>query len=150
MTEPYDPTMEALVAAMIQCLDHDADMTQGYVNQLRQLTVTIAHILADSAGHAPTPEQEQMMRQALGRLDPHAGDQDLGYGEVLKRLQGSIERELFRWDSSPVQPPGFSGDIQIPIGGGQWEPHTATSDLDRALTRCIQREMQRATSIPYG
>lgn len=121
--EPYDPRMEALIDAMIQALDHDADMTHGYVDKLRQLVVTFRHILADPAGHVPTPEQDQAMRQALGVLDPKAGDQDLGYGEVLQRLQVAIEQELFRWDSSLVQPVGFSGTGQIPIGGGEWESH---------------------------
>ena len=131
--EPYDPLMEALVSAMLQCLDHDADMTRGYLDQLRQLTVTMAHMLADVESHAPTPEQDVLMRQALGRLDPHPEDASLGYVEVLQRVQGAVERELFRWDSSLVQVPGFSGAVQIPLGGGVWEPHTAATDLARTL-----------------
>jgi len=131
--EPYDPTMEALVDAMIQALDHDADMTQGYVDKLRQLVVTLQHMLADPEGHGligetppdpkTTPEEEQVMRQALGHLDPKAGDAELEYLQVLQRLQASVERELFRWASSIVQPAGFSGEIQIPVGGGEWERH---------------------------
>lgn len=126
--EPYDPQMEALVAAMIQALDHDADMTWGYVDQLRQLTVTLRHILADPESHKSTPEQEQVMRQALGHLDPKNGDAELDYLDVLRRLQGSVERELFKWDSSIVQPAGFSGEIQIPVGGGEWDTHTPPTD----------------------
>jgi hypothetical protein len=133
--EPYDPTMEALIDAMIEALDHDADMSQGYVDKLRQLVVTFTHILADPESHgvlaAKPPgsgdpsqaETEQVMRQALGHLDPKAGDAELEYLEVLRRLQGSVERELFRWASSIVQPAGFSGEIQIPVGGGEWERH---------------------------
>jgi len=41
----------------------------------------------------------------------------------LRRVQGSVERELFRWASSLIQPAGFSGEIQIPVGGGEWERH---------------------------
>jgi hypothetical protein len=121
--EPYDPTLEALVDAMIQALDHDADMAQGYVDKLRQLVVTLQHILADPESHEPTPELEQVMRQALGYLDAKAGDIELEYLEVLRRLQGSVERELFKWASSLIQPAGFSGEIQIPVGGGEWERH---------------------------
>jgi hypothetical protein len=133
--EPYDPTMEALVDAMIQALDHDADMTQGYVDKLRQLVVTLQHMLADPEGHglmeAKPPgsgepsqaETEQVMRQALGHLDPKAGDVELEYLQVLQRLQGALEKELFKWASSLVQPAGFSGESQIPVGGGEWERH---------------------------
>ena len=121
--EPYDPTMEALVDAMIEALDHDADMSQGYVDKLRQLVVTLTHILADSESHEPTPETEQVMRQALGYLDAKAGDAELEYLEVLRRCLAAIEKELFRWASSLVQPAGFSGETQIPVGGGEWERH---------------------------
>jgi hypothetical protein len=121
--EPYDPTMEALVDAMIEALDHDADMTQGYVDKLRQLVVTLQHILADPESHDVTPEVEQIMRQALGHLDAKAGDGELEYLQVLQRLQAAIEKELFKWASSLVQPAGFSGETQIPVGGGEWERH---------------------------
>jgi hypothetical protein len=133
--EPYDPTLEALVDAMLQALDHDADMSQGYVDKLRQLVVTLTQLLADPEGHglieAKPPgtgdpsqaETEQVMRQALGHLDAKAGDVELEYLQVLQRLQGAIEKELFKWASSIVQPAGFSGEIQIPVGGGEWERH---------------------------
>jgi hypothetical protein len=121
--EPYDPMMEALVDAMIQALDHDADMTQGYTDKLRQLIVTLTHILADSESHAPTPETEQVMRQALGHLDAKAGDAELEYLEVLRRCLAAVEEELFKWGSSMIQPAGFSGETQIPVGGGEWERH---------------------------
>jgi hypothetical protein len=132
---PYDPTLEALVAAMRQSLDHDADMTQGYLDQLRHLTVTLTHILADPEGHVPTPEQEAMMRQALSILHPSAGDAALGYGEVVQRLQVAIERELSRWTSSMVQPRSFSGQTVLPVGGGEWEPHTAGTPVLSPLAR---------------
>ena len=64
----YDPTNVALVDAMIEALDHDADMSQGYVDKLRQLVVTMTHILDDPESHGPTPELEQVMRQALRSL----------------------------------------------------------------------------------
>jgi hypothetical protein len=121
--EPYDPTLEALVEAMLDALDPDADMAQGYVDQLRQLIVTLQHILADSESHEPTPESEQVMRQALGHLDAKAGDVELEYLEVVRRCLAAVEKELFKWASSLVQPAGFSGEIQIPVGGGEWERH---------------------------
>lgn len=121
--EPYDPTLEALVAAMLESLDHDADMTAGYVDQLRQLAYTLQHILRDPSAHEPTPEQEQVMRQALGHLDPKNGDAELDYLDVLRRLQAAVDRELFKWDSSIVQPIGWSGEAQVAIGGGDFEPH---------------------------
>jgi hypothetical protein len=121
--EPYDPMNEALVDVMIQALDHDADMTQGYIDKLRQLIVTLQHILADSESHEPTPELEQVMRQALGHMDAKAGDAELEYLEVLRRCLAAVEHELFKWASSIVQPAGFSGEIQIPVGGGEWERH---------------------------
>lgn len=121
--EPYDPTLEALIDAMLQCLDHDAEMTAGYVDKLRQLAYTLKHILDDPAGHEPTPEQEQVMRQALGMLDAKAGDAELDYLDVLKRCQQAIDIELFRWDSALVQPPGWSGASQVALGGGDFELH---------------------------
>jgi hypothetical protein len=121
--EPYDPTLEALVDAMIEALDHDADMSQGYVDKLRQLVVTLTHILDDPESHEPTPELEQVMRQALGHMDAKAGDAELDYLEVLRRMLAAVEKELFKWASSIVQPAGFSGEIQIPVGGGEWERH---------------------------
>jgi hypothetical protein len=83
--------------------------------------VAFQRILADPESHEATPEVEQIMRQALGHLDAKAGDAELEYLEVLRRVQGSVERELFRWASSLIQPAGFSGEIQIPVGGGEWE-----------------------------
>jgi hypothetical protein len=126
--EPYDPTLEALVDAMLTALKPDADMTQGYVAKLRSLDITLTQMLADPEGHGllgePTdPATEQVMRQALGHLDAKAGDAELEYLQVLGRVRSSIERELFRWSSSLVQPAGFSGDTQIPVGGGEWEAH---------------------------
>ena len=108
---------------MLQCLDHDAEMMAGYLDQLRQLAYTLQHIMTHSEEHEPTPEQEQVMRQALGHLDAKAGDVELDYLDVLRRLQSAIDKELFRWDSSLVQPAGWSGEIQVPIGGGDFELH---------------------------
>jgi hypothetical protein len=121
--EPYDPTLEALIDAMLEALDHDADMSQGYVDKLRQLVVTLTHILADSESHEATPEEEQVLRLALGHLDARAGDVELEYLEVLRRCLAAVEKELFKWASSLVQPAGFSGEIQIPVSGGEWERH---------------------------
>lgn len=121
--EPYDPTNEALVEALLECLDHDAEMTAGYVDQLRQLAYTLHHILQHPEGHELTPECEQTLRQALGHLDPKNGDAELDTLDVLRRCQAAVDRELFKWDSSLVQPAGWSGAIQVAIGGGDFETH---------------------------
>jgi hypothetical protein len=123
--EPYDPTLEALVTAMLEALAPDADIGHVYVDQLRQLVVTLTQILADPESHAPTPELEQVMRQALGHMDAKHGDAELAYLEVVRRMLAAVEKELFKWASSLVQPAGFSGEIQIPVGGGEWERHDA-------------------------
>lgn len=121
--EPYDPTLEALIDAMLQTLDPDADMTLGYVDKLRLLAKTIWQMLLHPEQHAPTPEQEQVMRQALGHLDAKAGDAELDYLDVVRRCQSAVDKELFKWDSSIVQPVGWSGDTQVAIGGGDFEPN---------------------------
>jgi hypothetical protein len=129
--EPSDPTLEALVDAMTHALDHDADMAQGYVNKLRQLAVTLAHILDDAEGSAPTPALEQGMRQALAYLDAQAAGAELGYLEVLRRCLGAVEQELFRWASSVVRPVGFSGATPIPVGGGARQDHAVPATRRR-------------------
>src|SRR5262245_11513490 len=58
----YDPTLEALIASMLEALDHEADLTRGYVDQLRQLIVTLTHILADPEGHPAPHADEPLMR----------------------------------------------------------------------------------------
>lgn len=121
--EPYDPTLEALVDAMLECLDHDADMTAGYVDKLRQLAYTLWHIMQNPEGHELTPECEQTIRQVLGQLDPKHGDAELDTLDILRRLQAAVDRDLFKWDSSIVQPIGWSGEAQVAIGGGDFEPH---------------------------
>ena len=65
------------------------------------------------AVEAPSPQDEQVMRQALGQLNPKHGDGELGYGEVLRRLLSAVDKELFKWTSGMVQPPGPSGDAQV-------------------------------------
>ena len=121
--EPYDDTMEAFVDAIMQALDEEADLTQGYVDKLRHLVVMLTVILADSASHEATPEEEQVMRQALGYMDAKAGDAELAYLQVLQRCLAAIEKELFKWASAMVQPAGFSGESQIPVSGSEWEQY---------------------------
>jgi hypothetical protein len=114
----YDPTTVALVGEMLTVLDAEADAeTMSYEDQLRavQQGLTEALQTGGDAVEAPSPEDEQVMRQALGRLDPKAGDVELGYGEVLRRLLSAIDKELFKWTSGMVQPPGPSGDAQVAV-----------------------------------
>lgn len=121
--EPYDPSLEALIDAMLQALAPDADMSGGYLDKLHQLALAIRKMLVHPEQHEPTPEEEQVMRQALGMLDAKAGDAELDYLEVVRRCQSAVDKELFKWDSSIVQPIGFSGDAQVALGGSDYEPH---------------------------
>jgi hypothetical protein len=130
--EPYDPTLEALVEAMIEALAPDADKAQGYVDNLRCLDITLTQILTDPESHTASPETEQTLRQALGHLDAKAGDAELEYLQVVGRVRSAVEKELFKWGSSMVQPAGLSGDSQVPVSGGEWEAHTeALPELSR-------------------
>lgn len=79
---------------------------------------------AESTGIDPLQDQrhqtaeqgtkENAVRQALGQLDPRAGDQSLGYVDVLHRMQAAIDVELSRWSSAVVQQPGPSGVTAVP------------------------------------
>jgi hypothetical protein len=111
----YDEGKIALVSEMLKVLDpQEGDDTLGYVDQLRRVQDAIVDALA-TPEETPAAEDEQVLRQALGRLDPKAGDDQLGYGEVLWRLLSAVDKELFKWDSSMVQPPGPSGDAQVAL-----------------------------------
>jgi hypothetical protein len=110
----YDPTMEALIASIREALaPPDADAPRGYIEDLRAVQGALVKQLAEESPESPSPEVEQMMRQALGVLDPKSEDQYLGYGEVLRRLLSAVDRQLFIWSSGMVQPVGPSGDYQV-------------------------------------
>ena len=114
----YDPTTVALVGEMLTVLDADADTdTLSYEDQLRAVQVALTEALQTGGElvEAPAAEDEQVMRQALSRLDPKSGDAELGYGEVLRRLLSAVDKELFKWTSGLVQPPGPSGDAQVHV-----------------------------------
>lgn len=121
--EPYDETLEALVAALLEALAPDVEPKPGYVEQCQQLAYALRTIMQNPEGQEPTPEQEQVARQALGHLDPKNGDAELDYLDVLRRLQAAIDKELFKWDSSIVQPIGWSGETQVAVGAADVEPH---------------------------
>ena len=113
----YDPTTVALVGEMLKVLDAEADAeTMSYEDQLRAVQQGLTEALqTGDETEEPSPEDEQVMRQALGQLDAKAGDVELGYGEVLRRLLSAVDRQLFIWTSSVVQPPGPSGDYQVAV-----------------------------------
>ena len=114
----YDPTTVALVGEMLKVLDAEADAeTMSYEDQLRAVQVALTEALqtGGAAREEPSPEDEQVMRQALGQLDPKHGDAELGYGEVLRRLLSAVDKELFKWTSGMVQPVGPSGDFQVHV-----------------------------------
>ncbi len=110
----YDPTMEALIASVLEALDPpDDDTPRSYIDDLRGVQMALVKALAEESPEAPSPEAEQTMRQAIGVLDPKSEDQYLGYGEVLRRLLSAVDRQLFIWSSGMVQPVGPSGDYQV-------------------------------------
>ena len=114
--EPYDPTLEALIGEMVEVLKADAE-TPSYIDHLRALQVALFEVLntGGEEPEEPSPDDEQVMRQALGRLDPKNTDAELDYGDVLRRLLAAVDRELFKWDSALVQPPGPSGEAQTAL-----------------------------------
>jgi hypothetical protein len=110
----YDPTAEALVAALREVLAPPGrNAPRTYIDDLRAVQVALVELLAQETPEAPDPETDQLMRQALGRVDPKNEDQYLGYGEVLRRLLSCVDRQLFVWTSGMVQPVGPSGDYQV-------------------------------------
>jgi hypothetical protein len=114
----YDPTTVALMGEILKVLDTEADAdTMSYEDQLRAVQVALTEAMQTGGEpvEAPSPEGEQVMRQALGQLDPKHGDAELGYGEVLRRLLSAVDKELFKWTSGLVQPPGPSGDAQVHV-----------------------------------
>ena len=59
------------------------------------------------------PEDEVLLRMALGKLDAKAGDGELEGAEVIRRLLSAIDKELMRWTSALVQAVGPSGDAVV-------------------------------------
>jgi hypothetical protein len=112
----YDPTTMALVGDMLTALEERGDTADmSYEDQLRAFQLVLFEAINTPTGEpeAVSPEAELVMREALGRLDAKAGDHELGYGEVLRRLMSVVDRELFKWTSGVTQPPGPSGDAQV-------------------------------------
>ena len=121
----YDPGMEALVAEMLRILAPDTDTAAlGYVEQLRALQTALVDLLTGKTtvassraqpgdGLALTPEDEALLRFALGKFDAKAGDDALEGADVVRRLLSAIDRELMRWTSAMVQPVGPSGDAVV-------------------------------------
>jgi hypothetical protein len=111
----YDPTTVDLVSAMLKALDpQDGDEALSYEETLRRVQTALMMTLQEGDAE-PDPEDEQVLRQALGYLDPKNEDRYAGYGEVLRRLLSAIDRQLFIWTSDLVQPPGPSGDFQVAV-----------------------------------
>jgi len=136
--EPYDPTLEALITHALTLLSPEADVTVGYVDQLRQLDVVLAHGLRQSLPHVEgqlieaikkppppppdqlSPEQQAALRETLSRLDPKAGDAELGMVAVAHRVQASVEQESAEWDAGIYQPRGLSDATHLPLEGLRW------------------------------
>ena len=125
----YDPSMEALVTAMLTILAPDVEPDAlGYIEQLRAVQTALVDLLTGKTTVAPSrarageglvlpPEAEGVLRMALGKLDAKAGDAELEGAEVLRRLLSAIDKELMRWTSGLVQAIGPSGDAVVAVGG---------------------------------
>ena len=113
-----DDRNEAVLRALLSVFNPDGGWERiPYPDVLHQLqgclTDAVPMTPTKQPPDPPAVDQEQAAREALGRLDPHAEDSKLGYAEVLHRDLGIVDRELFRWTSSTVQPPGPSGEIAV-------------------------------------
>lgn len=121
----YDPSMEALVTEMLTILAPDVETDAlGYIEQLRAVQTALVDLLTGKTTVAPsrarageglvlTPEQDALLRLALGKLDAKAGDTELEGAEVIRRLLSAIDKELMRWTSALVQVIGPSGDAVV-------------------------------------
>jgi len=105
----YDPTNEAVVRDMLLALAVPEEDTQvNYVDLLRLAQGKLVELVAQ-APEDVTPDQENAVAQALGRLHPSADDALADHGTRLRRLQARVDMELFKWTSGMVQTPGPSG-----------------------------------------
>lgn len=119
----YDPTLEALVAQVVEALDPPEDgEPQSYIDNLRRAQAALMVQLQQEASAAPTAEDEAVLRQALGVMDAKSEDRYLGYGEVVRRVLSAIDKELMRWTSAPEQAMGPSGDAVTPPPVAPEEP----------------------------
>ena len=121
----YDPSMEALVAEMLRILAPDVETDAlGYIDQLRTVQTALVDLLTGKTvvassqakpgdGLVLAPEDEVLLRMALGKLDAKAGDHELDGADVVRRLLSAIDRELMRWTSALVQEIGPSGDAVV-------------------------------------
>ena len=108
----YDPTTVALVGEMLKVLDAEADAeTMSYEDQLRAVQHGLTEALQTGDGEEPSPEDEQVMRQALGRLDPKHGDAQLGYG---RSSSGSSVRSTRNSLSGPLVWCNRQGRVGMP------------------------------------
>jgi hypothetical protein len=126
MPDCYDPQMEALIGEMLRVLAPDVDREGlGYIEQLRALQTALVDLLSGKTvvagaerkpieeGLQISPEDEALLRFALGKLDAKAGDHELEGADVVRRELSAIDKELMRWTSGLVQPPGPSGDACV-------------------------------------
>ena len=125
----YDPSMEALVTEMLTILAPDVEADAlGYIEQLRAVQTALVDLLTGKTTVAQsrtalgnslvlTPEQDALLRMALGKLDAKAGDGELEGAEVIRRLLSCVDRELMKWTSALVQEVGPSGDAVVAGGG---------------------------------
>jgi hypothetical protein len=128
--EPYDPTMEAIVTAMLKALAPGMEQTTlGYVPQLYAVQASLADLLhialmplqgpAKPPHPSPPPPDDPTMlavlHEALRRLDPKAEDQFLAPVEVGQRTLACIDRELSKWTSALTQPLGPSGQASVAL-----------------------------------
>jgi hypothetical protein len=126
--EPYDPTMEAIVTALLKALAPGTEQTTlGYVPQLYAVQASLAELLhivltplqLPAKPPPPPPPDDPtllaVLHEALRRLDPKAEDRFLAPVEVGQRTLACIDRELSKWTSALTQPLGPSGQASVAL-----------------------------------
>lgn len=109
----YDPTAEALMRQVLEALDaQEEDAALSYIDVARRVQAVLITRLGN-AGAPLDPEGEVATRHLVGYLDPHADDAQQDGATLLRRLQTAIDRELSRWTSAILQPPGPSGGTAV-------------------------------------
>jgi hypothetical protein len=105
-----DAQSEAVVRMCLEQLDADAaEAATSYEDALYRLQATLIALKQQPPDEDPSPEAQQAVADALGRLHPSADDHLTDFGTRVLRLQAQVDIELSRWTSGMVQQPGPSG-----------------------------------------
>lgn len=127
-----------VMLAVLQAIDPPDNADQlSYVEVLRANQHALEALLihsppAERPGRPETEagvssEAEAAIRQAVAHFDPHNDDHLQDGLAMIERLQATVDLELSRWTSAPVQPAGPSGERAVPEPPPA-EPLTAAKD----------------------